>query len=394
MAYFDTSGLFGTTPEALQRELFDASQKRRQEQDYKLSQMSATPGSTYAFLSAFNQPKYEQFANDPRVQQFQAQKTAAQQAMQGLSANDPESMRQVASKLMQMGLVDQANKLFTAANSFSSNMSTPEKNLNYFEKRNNCAQFEVGSPQHEACKKDAFDQYLTYARSDTAANKMMGTAYERVNKDYTTAETDRSNIQVANHALELIDSGQLNVGSFGEARQGAERLYKTVLGSFGIEVDDNESVQRTEELIATTGRLAGQLLASGMFGAGTGISEKDLQFARQMVGNAQNLTPEGMVRILRLNAQLSQQRIEKYNKRVDSMSDAFWARTPEGSKASYMVNAPQLYQTKNVEPTIPAGAQKGTSADGTPVYLVKKDGKWTPYTMDGKPYTYKPKETK
>lgn len=389
MAYFDTTSLFGTTPEAMQREIFDQSQKRRVEQDLQLAKMTQGSGATYALLSNLNPVQYSDFNNDPRITQFRQQAAAAQQAMQGLQANDPESMRQVASKLMQMGMVDQANKLFTAANSFASNMSTPEKNLTYFEQRNNCGQFEQGTPEYEACRKDAFSQYLTYARSDTAANKMMGTAYDRINKDYATAETDRSNIQVANHAMELIDNGQLNVGSFGSARQGAERLYKTVLNSFGIEVDDDQSVQRTEELIATTGRLAGQLLSSGMFGAGTGISEKDLEFARQMVGNAQNLTPEGMVRILRLNAQIAAQRINKFNKRVDDMNPAFWLRTPEGSRDAFKVSVPELYQTKKVEPQIPAGAQRGTSADGTPVYLIKKDGFWKSYTMDGKPYEYK-----
>ena len=117
MAYFDTKGLFGTSPEELQRELFEKSQLRRQKEMEFLASGTLTPGATYLGLKTLEplRTAFDRTGEDPRVQQLRNKVGAAQQAFQGLNMNTPEGMVQAASKLSQMGMVEQAIKLMNLA---------------------------------------------------------------------------------------------------------------------------------------------------------------------------------------------------------------------------------------------------------------------------------------
>jgi hypothetical protein len=115
--YFDARGLFGTTPEELQREIFDKSQQRRAKEMQFLASNTLTPGYTYGMLQSL-EPLRQQYANrgeDPRVQQLRSQVGAAQEALQGFDMETPEGISQAASKLMQMGMIEQATKLLSLA---------------------------------------------------------------------------------------------------------------------------------------------------------------------------------------------------------------------------------------------------------------------------------------
>ena len=61
MAYFDTKSLFGTTPEELQRELFDKSQQRRAQEMQFLASNTLTPGFTYGMLQSL-EPLRQRYA--------------------------------------------------------------------------------------------------------------------------------------------------------------------------------------------------------------------------------------------------------------------------------------------------------------------------------------------
>ena len=115
--YFDARGLFGETPEALQRRLFDESQARRDKEMQFLASNTMTPGFTYSMLQSFEpvRKQFEQQGEDPRVEQLKKQVQAAQGAFQGLDMSSTEGMIQAASKLMQMGMIPEATKLLTLA---------------------------------------------------------------------------------------------------------------------------------------------------------------------------------------------------------------------------------------------------------------------------------------
>jgi hypothetical protein len=117
MAYFDTKGLFGTTPEELQRELFEKSQERRRKEMEFVSKGTLTPGATYFGLKSMEplRTAFTRTAEDPRVAQLRQQSQAAQQALQGFDMSTPEGISQAASRLMEMGMIKQATNLLTLA---------------------------------------------------------------------------------------------------------------------------------------------------------------------------------------------------------------------------------------------------------------------------------------
>lgn len=137
MAYFDTKSLFGTTPEELQREIFDKSQQRRAQEMQFLAQNTTAPGYTYGMLQSL-EPLRQQFANtgeDPRVEQLRQQSQAAQQALSGFQFKSPKDYAEAASRFLEMGMLDQGTKLLKMAEakqkalSGGIDMTTREKDI-------------------------------------------------------------------------------------------------------------------------------------------------------------------------------------------------------------------------------------------------------------------------
>lgn len=111
--FFDTKGLFGTTPEELQRELFDKSQQRRAQEMQFLAQGTTAPGFTYGMLQSL-EPLRQQFANtgeDPRVTALREQEAAAKEALAGADVSTVEGQRDLLNRLTRVGLYDQAYKM-------------------------------------------------------------------------------------------------------------------------------------------------------------------------------------------------------------------------------------------------------------------------------------------
>ena len=318
-------------------------------------------------------------------------------------ARTPEGLREFAQKLREMGRGDLAERIDDKADALmlktreldikerellsGKNASTAEKTIRYFAEQ--VLKCDMNDPK---CLKEAMQMAIDYKRSDTAANQMNVHSYKALGDKYTKAEQSRVNIQTANEALKQLDSGRVNIGAFGNTRQDAEKLYAQILQSMGVNVvDEQDAVARTAELLAKTKRLGGQLLASGMFGSGTGISERDLQTAMEMAGASESLTPQAMIQILKYNAQFEQAALKNYNNQLNRYSTAFWNRVPEGGKAAYAVDIPEIYQMKTDKTmkvqvrlddqtySVPKGAVVGKASDGT--YRYKFRGKI--YNMDG-----------
>ena len=115
--YFDATGLFGESPEAMQRRLFDESQARRQKEIEWLAGQTTSPVETYYGLQSL-EPLRQQYANlgdDPRVKQLREQAQAAQQAMQGFEFKTAEDFANAASKFMGLGMPDLAGKFLKMA---------------------------------------------------------------------------------------------------------------------------------------------------------------------------------------------------------------------------------------------------------------------------------------
>ena len=117
-----------------------------------------------------------------------------------------------------------------------------------------------------------------------------------------------------NRALELLDQGVI-------AGFGAETRLQIgkALGFIGL--TDGETVSRTEEYLSAT---AGQVLELfKQLGAGSGLSDNDLQFARAVAGGEITLTPKAMRKILELGNQASVRKIERFNAQIEKLGGQF-----------------------------------------------------------------------
>jgi hypothetical protein len=127
MAYFDTKGLFGTSPEELQRELFEKSQLRRQKEMEFLASGTLTPGATYLGLKSLEplRTAFDRTGEDPRVQQLRNRERQAQEALQGFEFKTSKDYANAASRFMAMGMPDLATKFLKMAEARSKATATP-----------------------------------------------------------------------------------------------------------------------------------------------------------------------------------------------------------------------------------------------------------------------------
>lgn len=271
--------------------------------------------------------------------------------------NTEQGVNDAVKELMSKGKTAEAVRL---KNAFKKEQSVAEKAIQYF-----ATNFTNGDMEK------AYQMYIDSKRTDPMVTK----TFERLETEYDKAINSVSTIKTTNEALRTLDSGRVIIGSFPKTRKGAEKLVEQVFG-----LDSDGAVARTEQLMSQTNKLAGQMLASGMFGSGTGISERDLQTAQEISGASDTLTPEGMEQILRLNAKMERAQINAYNQRLDRFPETYWDRSPI-PKESYLVEAPETYENTF---KVPEGAPQAR-VDGTNETIYQIDGEW--FYADGTKYT-------
>jgi hypothetical protein len=96
----------------------------------------------------------------------------------------------------------------------------------------------------------------------------------------------------------LLDSPNFISGTLANARL-------TVAKAVGIDVSE------TEAYFSAIGQQVAENIKQ--FGAGTGLSDKDREFAEKMAGGKESLSVEGIRRILRINEEVSRELVKSYN---------------------------------------------------------------------------------
>lgn len=266
-----------------------------------------------------------------------------------------EGLNSAVSFLMSKGKYGEATRL---KNAYAEKQSAMQADIQYF------AENFTGGDMAAA-----FDLY-TQAKREGTGTKL---AYQGLEERYEKARARRKSLLTSHRALDTLESGRVITGSFANTRKGAEKFYQSVLNGMGIGVDEDEAVARTELLMSQVYTLAGELLASGMFGTGTGISERDLQTAREIAGGEISLTPEGMKLILEINAKMMEQDIKSYNESLERYNDGFWRQSPI-SKENYILDVPERRPKEATFAGQWEQAPKAQNANGDIIGFV--DGAW------------------
>lgn len=133
------------------------------------------------------------------------------------------------------------------------------------------------------------------------------------NKDKAVKAAE--SIKTANESIKLLDSGVIT-GFGAEFITNLGRVVKRM--GFDIGTD----VENTQAFVANQGRAVLDILGSGALGAGTGISDNDRLFAKNIAGGNIALDEKAIRRIISLNAKVSKNVIERHNKEFARVKDS------------------------------------------------------------------------
>lgn len=123
---------------------------------------------------------------------------------------------------------------------------------------------------------------------------------------YTQAQSAETSIGLSRRLKPLLDNPKFISGTLGNVRL---ELAKAL---------DLPGAEETQAYFAGIGGQVAQIIKN--FGAGTGLSNKDLEFAEKMAGGNQSLTPAAIKRIVRLNDEASKYILKRYNTRRAELS--------------------------------------------------------------------------
>lgn len=184
-------------------------------------------------------------------------------------------------------------------------------------------------------------QYKGHGIGKDAGKLLIDNLGEGKKEKRTMAESMRT----ANRAMKLIDSGKVNMGSFANTRQGFSKFFN-MLG-----ITSSESPALTDQFVAETASLVKDVLASGDFGAGSGLSDADREYAAKLAGGDIKMEPQAAYRILQIRARANQAKLNQWNAEVTGgnpdvvspYSDDFFSRSGL-NRESFKVDVPEVFQ--------------------------------------------------
>lgn len=172
------------------------------------------------------------------------------------------------------------------------------------------------------------------------------TILKQINTRFDQANASRKLILRTNSALEQIykaeqDGKDLFVGFAGTGRQGFQKFISLALG-----IDDqDEATKITETLLANISGLSAAKLATGDYGSGTGISDKDMEQAKIQAGASQNLNLESMKLILKANRAIDIVNLRNYGTYITEGVQPSLFATAQVNPSFYQVAVPKPWKT-------------------------------------------------
>lgn len=130
------------------------------------------------------------------------------------------------------------------------------------------------------------------------AKELGGTAAKRLSDFRDKAESAVQTLQTSQQLQPLLDDPKFISGTFADARLALARAA-------------NIDVASTEAYFAGIGQQVAERITA--FGAGTGLSDADREFAKSIAGGNPVTTAEGIRRIVRINNESARNVIKRYN---------------------------------------------------------------------------------
>ena len=154
-------------------------------------------------------------------------------------------------------------------------------------------------------------------------------------KENATAYTDsRKNVKSSNVSLKnlsvmkdlLIDPDK---GVYTGALADLELQFNRLLGLGGM--GDEEMVSNTQKYIKLAARETATLLGTGVLGSGTGLSDKDVEFANGITNGDITLTKKSLLELIEISEKANVANIDNHNKLVNQLNSQYNSSLPQES---------------------------------------------------------------
>lgn len=157
----------------------------------------------------------------------------------------------------------------------------------------------------------------TIADADKIASKLRDKAADNFFVANEKARSAEKVLQINANSRQLMEEGIIT---------GAGANFLAGMASIGTQLGlvpqgVTDSLVATQTFMAERGKQVLALLGSGDVGAGTGISDKDVQFMKEVAGQQITLNEETLSRIMRIEEQAARNAIEKSNDYLETMKD-------------------------------------------------------------------------
>ena len=150
-------------------------------------------------------------------------------------------------------------------------------------------------------------------RGDQLTSELSKAGVKKFSELTEAATTAVNTMTVNNRSLQILDAGIFS-GTGAELLTGVSK----VAAALGLENAATETAARSEEYVATRAREVGNFIQN--FGAGTGLSDADREYAEKAVAGKINMTEEGIRRLLEIERKVSTALIEDHKRVYDAMA--------------------------------------------------------------------------
>jgi len=169
----------------------------------------------------------------------------------------------------------------------------------------------------DVCYMYAVNKVNQAKKNETKFDEVLGEAMgDELVEFRKEALTGFKTIGTISNSFTNLNSAEVISGFAAEPR----KTFQKALGF--ISGNENENVQATELWLASTAGLVTEIMGSGDLGAGTGLSDNDIKFAKAMVAGDIGLDEGSVRRILWMRRILEVEKIKRWNERYNNLPEA------------------------------------------------------------------------
>ena len=166
---------------------------------------------------------------------------------------------------------------------------------------------DLGTPTLKELEGKSLINQRIGGKMDPFITKLKESAGKKFVDEQDTAQQAANSIDTMAEARAQLDSGVFTGRGANAKLEFNKFLELAGLNFFG------EKVNNTQTFAATAAKLVGGVLASGMLGAGTGLSDNDVKFAKRMVAGDITVDEPSIRKILDISERAYREQIRQYN---------------------------------------------------------------------------------